>query len=50
MADKWVEVLHHPCVLGGPLQKGTETKVAHKSAEVLHHPCILDVLKEGDTV
>ena len=25
----------------GPLQKGTETKVAHKRAEVLCHPCIL---------
>ena len=25
----------------GPLQKGTETKVAHKRAEVLCHPCLL---------
>ena len=28
-AQKRAEVLRHPCVLGGPLQKGRETKVAH---------------------
>ena len=27
-AQKRAEVLRHPCVLGGPLQKGRETKVA----------------------
>ena len=41
MAHKRAEVLPHPCVLGGPLQKGTEIKVAHKWAEVLHHPSAL---------
>ena len=42
MAHKWAEVLCHPCVLGGPLQKGTEPKVAHKRAEVLCHPYVGD--------
>ena len=41
MAHKRAEVLPHPCVLGGPLQKETEIKVAHKWAEVLHHPSAL---------
>ena len=40
-AQKRAEMLHHPCVLGGRLQKGTEIKVAHKRAEVLCHPCVL---------
>ena len=33
------------CVLWNPVQKGTETKGAHKWAEVLHHPCHLRVPK-----
>ena len=40
-AQKRAEVLHHPCVLGGPLRKRTKTKVAHKMAKVLHPPCVL---------
>ena len=31
-----------PTFSGVPLQKGTETKGAHKRAEKLHHPCALD--------
>ena len=34
-------MLCHSCVLGGLLQNGTETNVAHKRAEVLRHPCVL---------
>ena len=30
-----------PAFSGGPLQKGPQTKVAHKRAEVLHHPYVL---------
>ena len=40
-------MLCHPCVVGGPLHKGTETKVAHKRAEVLCHPCVLVVRQGG---
>ena len=40
-AQKRAEVQCHPYVLEGPLQKGTETKVAHKWAEVQSHPSVL---------
>ena len=30
VAHKWAEVIHYPCVLGGPLKRGTEAKVANK--------------------
>ena len=41
VAHKWAEVLHHPCVLGGPQKTGTKSKMAHQWAEVLHHPGVL---------
>ena len=34
----------------GPLQKGTEIKVAHKRAEVLRTPAFSGVPKQGDKV
>ena len=34
-------MLCHPCVLGGPLQKTTETNVAQIKTQVLHHACVL---------
>ena len=42
-AHKWAEMLHHPCILGGPQRKGGKIRIggAHKWAEMLHHPCIL---------
>ena len=35
------------CVLQRPVQKGTETKVAHMWAEVLHHRCLLGGAQTG---
>ena len=52
-AHKWAEMLHHPCILGGPQRKGDKIRIdgAHKWAEMLHHPCILgDPQKEGDKI
>ena len=49
-AHKWAEMIHHPCILGGPQRKGDKISFgcltrafweAHKWAEMLHHPCIL---------
>ena len=30
-----------PFAVGGPLHRGTETKVAHKWTQALHYPCVL---------
>ena len=35
-AQKWAELLRHPCVLGGPQKRGQNQKW-------LHHPCLLGV-------
>ena len=56
-AQKRAEMLHHPCVLGGPQTKGGKIRIsslnlaflgAQKWADMLHHPCILgDALQRG---
>ena len=49
-AHKWAEMLHHPCILGGPQRNGDKIRIggAHKWAKMLHHPCILgDPQREG---
>ena len=42
-AHRWLEMLHHPCILGVPKDMGDKIRIggAHKWAEILHHPCIL---------
>ena len=49
-AQKWAEMLHHPCILGDPQTTGDKIRIgcltpafsgAQKWAEMLHHPCIL---------
>ena len=52
-ARKWAEMLHHPCILGGPQRNGDKIRIggAHKWAEMLHHPCILgDPQRKGDKI
>ena len=49
-AQKWAEMLHHPCIHGDPQTKGDKIRIgclnpafrgAHKWAEMLRHPCFL---------
>ena len=56
--QKWAEMLHHPCILGGP-QQGDKIRIrcltpaflgAQKRAEMLHHPCILGGPQQGDKI
>ena len=59
-AHKWAEMLHNPCIPGGPQRKGGKIRIgcltpaiwgAHKWAEMLHNPCILgDPQTKGDKI
>ena len=40
-AQKRAEMLHRPCIHGGPQQRGTKSKRAQRRLQMLHDPCIL---------
>ena len=50
VAHKWAEVLHHPCVLGGPQTRGQSQRWPTSGQNCYITPALLRVPKQGDKV
>ena len=50
VAHKWAEVLHHPCVLGGPQTRGQSQRWPIRGQNCYITPAFLEVPKQGDKV
>ena len=50
VAHKWAEVLHHPCVLGGPQTRGQSQRWPTSGQNCYITPAFLGVPKQGDKV
>ena len=50
MAHKWTEVLHHPCVLGGPQTRGQNQRWPTSGRKCYITPAFSGVPKQGDKV
>ena len=50
VAHKWAEVLHHPCVLGGPQTRGQSQRWPTSGQNSYITPALLGVPKQGDKV
>ena len=50
VAHKWAELLHHPCVLGGPQTRGQSQRCPTSGQNCYITPALLGVPKQGDKV
>ena len=50
VAQKWAEVLHHPCVLGGPQTRGQSQWWPTSERKCYITPAFSGVPKQGDKV
>ena len=50
VAHKWAELLHHPCVLGGPQTRGQSQRCPTSGQNCYSTPAFLGVPKQGDKV
>ena len=50
VAHKWAELLHHPCVLGGPQTRGQSQRCPTSGQNSYITPASLEVPKQGDKV
>ena len=50
VAHKWAEVLHHPCVLGGPKTRGQDQRWPTSGRKCYITPAFSGVPKHGDKV
>ena len=50
VAHKWAEVLHHPCLLGGPQTRGQSQRWPTSGQNCYITPALLRVPKQGDKV
>ena len=50
VAHKWAEVLHHPCVLGGPQTRGQSQRWPTSERKCYISPAFSGVPKQGDKI